>query len=334
MNIPEISRKMVNYLQEQIYAGHFATGSKLPTIRELQKQFDLSYTSAKRGIDYLCKIGLVESRPRSGVYVLERPMQKSNSSNIRIALFTTGGELRRVNGIYSSVFVGIQRFAEQHEYSLSVHYLPSEEVNSKRIIELSAGANGVIFLGEYDSYLNSLSIPVPCVGVCMHDSFNGTLSIVDLDPFHCATASVNYFQSKEIKEVIITTDKLFSDSYKNREQIFAQLWEKNGGNISYEYLSDKQPVKPNEAYFFATTSLFQKYSSYVLSQTGKQLFELAEVLSVDGKNLINPDFHNTSVIALDWSLVGIAAMEECLRRVNNPGSIPHRIYLRGHLVKQ
>jgi hypothetical protein len=51
------------------------------------------------------------------------------------------------------------------------------------------------------------------------------------------------------------------------------------------------------------------------------------VLGIDGKNLIDPDFHKFPSISIDWKIAGRYALEECIYRLNNPGSLARRIYL-------
>ena len=114
--VPEKARGMVDYIRERICVGDFPTGSRLPSIRTLQERCDLSFTSVKRGIDYLCGEGMLEKRPRSGVYV-NRDVVCGNPVNRRIALFAFAGELRSSKGVYSTVFLGLQRFAEEYGVS-------------------------------------------------------------------------------------------------------------------------------------------------------------------------------------------------------------------------
>jgi len=333
MKIPEKARKMINYLREQICIGHFGAESKLPPIRDLQQQFNLSYTSAKRGIDYLCEIGIAEKRPRSGVYVKKTLPSSKSPTGRKITLFVSGSELRKSHDIYSTVFWGIQYFAEEHRCSLSINYLPVADVSSDLIANAGKGTDGMIFLAEYDTSLSTFSTAIPAVGICMHNSLGGKLSLVDIDPYQSAKLAVAYFQKKRVSNISIISKQTLPCAYKNREDVFANLWSQSSRKLQRRDISENFSLDSDTGYFFATSSMLQFCSEKSLLETGKTLAERVVVLGVDGKNLINPEFHNAPAIALDWKLVGKYAMEECLYRINNPGSLPKRIYLPGTLVE-
>ena len=328
--VPEKARGMVDYIRERICVGDFASGNKLPSMRTLQERFDLSFTSVKGGIDYLCGVGLLEMRPRSGVYV-KRGAEPDKSAVCRIALFAFAGELRSSGGVYSTVFLGLQRFAEGHGISLMVDCIPRATVTIDSINTAAKGADAIIFMSEYDATLSDLSSSVPAVGVCMHDSFGGKISVVDIDPYQTAKLAVDYFSEKEVDTVVLVFRDDLPPSYLHRQTAFADLWRANGGIIEEISVADDPRFLSDNGYFFATSSMLQECSLKSLEDHGKILSERVTVLGVDGKNLINPDFHAAPCVALDWQLVGQCAMEECLRRINNPGVLPRRIYLPGKM---
>ncbi|MHC4874679.1 MAG: GntR family transcriptional regulator [Planctomycetota bacterium] len=331
--IPEKAKKMINYLREQISVGHFPPETKLPPIRDLQEMFNISYTSANRGIDYLCSIGVVEKRPRSGVYVKKQFSRSSKKTKTRVALFISTGELRNPKSIYSTVFLGIQCFAEEHQCSLSVNYLPIDEAEPDIINEECKDADAVILLAEYDSVLNNFSASAPAAGICMHNSLKGKLSLIDIDPYLSAELAVEYYQRKKVSKVIITSSENTPPAYINRNDAFEKNWLEAGGKVEKKTLTEKFNWDSDAGYFFPTGSMLQQCSEKCLSKTGKTLAEQSTVLGIDGKNLINPEFHSAPVIALDWQLAGRCAMEECIFRQANPGSLPKRIYLPGRLVE-
>ncbi len=332
MKIPEKSRKMIAYLREQICIGAYRSGSKLPSIRDLEKQFSISYTSAIRGIDYLCSLDLAKKHPRSGVYVKNPRLKANDENNYKIALFVSEGKLLKTHNIYSTVFWGIQTFAEENKCSLLLNYMSIPEAKEDKIIEMSHGADALIFITEYDENLKNLSVAVPAVGVCMHSSLSGKISIVDIDPYQVAELAVEYYKSRKLTNIVIVSRDNISPSYRNREKVFSDMWLECGGKIIHATLSDELKATKDTGYFFSTSSLLQVYSQMILENTGKILADQTVVLGVDGKNLIDPGFHWAPSIALDWQTVGRVAMEECIHRIKNTGSLPKKIYLPGRLV--
>lgn len=62
-------------LEKQIREGFLKPGHKLPSVRELKEQYHTSMSTVQDGYAYLIDRGLVESIPRSGYYVRNRPAQ-------------------------------------------------------------------------------------------------------------------------------------------------------------------------------------------------------------------------------------------------------------------
>ena len=56
-------------IEEKIKSGVLTSGDRLPSVREIKEQYQLSITSVQNGYDYLVMKGWVENRPRSGFFV-------------------------------------------------------------------------------------------------------------------------------------------------------------------------------------------------------------------------------------------------------------------------
>nr|WP_121274278.1 PLP-dependent aminotransferase family protein [Pedobacter schmidteae] len=67
-------------IEKNIREGVYKAGQKLPTVRELKKQYQLSSSTIQSGYEYLVILGLVESIPKSGYYVItpRRIIAKNN----------------------------------------------------------------------------------------------------------------------------------------------------------------------------------------------------------------------------------------------------------------
>ena len=325
---PEKARLMINYLREQISTGKYSAGTKIPPIRDLQERFNISYSSAKRGIDYLCSIGLVEKRPRSGIYVKEFSLNESTTKNLKIALFLDGNQVHSHQGVYSTVFFGIQLYAEKHANSLLVNYQQIKNADFKVVNQICHDVDGVIFLAEYDDSLKDFDFDIPAVGVCMDKSENGKLSVIDT--FQTTELAVEYFLKQGIKNIEQFYEDNTPASYNKRNRLFAELWKEKGNTVKLLH-KDEFELKKDTGYFFPTGTLLQMVSEKFQEETGNKLPEQAVTLAIDGKCLLEPAYHKAPTIALDWKLVGKYAMEECIYRINNQGSLPRRIYLPGIL---
>jgi len=60
-------------IERNIREGVFKPGYKLPSVRQLKEQYQTSITTIQNGYEYLMIQGLVESVPKSGYYVSNRP---------------------------------------------------------------------------------------------------------------------------------------------------------------------------------------------------------------------------------------------------------------------
>ena len=67
---------IANKIHAHIDNGAYQPGSRLPGVRRLSQQYRVSISTIIQAERLLENIGLIEARPRSGYYVLQRPWQK------------------------------------------------------------------------------------------------------------------------------------------------------------------------------------------------------------------------------------------------------------------
>ena len=329
--VPHKPRAMVRFLLEQISSGQLGDGARVPSMRELMDRFDLSYGSVKRGIDYLSENGYVEKMGGRGTFVRRRSEhQASNVAGQRLlAVFLQHALPEHRHGVYLTVLLGLQEAAAATGYSLVLSYLRCEDASPEAFERLSNGAAGMVFLAEYDEVLTELPLTVPVVGVCMHNSMGGSISVIDVDPMTTAQQATRYFRDRNLKHVVVISSS--TPAHHARAEPFMQLWQRDGGTIEEAPTHDSIAFDPRTGYLFTTGSLLQRASEDMLRQTGQILSRTIPALTVDAKSRLNPDFHPASCIGPDWHVVGKYAFEECVYRVNTPGSTPKRIYVPGRL---
>ena len=61
-------------LREKITQGIWGWGERLPSRRETAREESLSVITVEHSYELLCQEGYIESRPRSGYYVIYRPL--------------------------------------------------------------------------------------------------------------------------------------------------------------------------------------------------------------------------------------------------------------------
>ncbi|MEY9969552.1 DNA-binding GntR family transcriptional regulator [Streptacidiphilus sp. MAP12-16] len=65
--------RLADALRAEILSGERAPGSRMPSIAALQREYGVSEQPVRQALRVLTSEGLVEGRPGSGTYVLERP---------------------------------------------------------------------------------------------------------------------------------------------------------------------------------------------------------------------------------------------------------------------
>lgn len=332
-SVPNKPRRMINYLMESIHSGKLGEGTQLPTIRELMSEFRISYGSVKRGIDYLQAIGLIDKRMGSGTFVSKKRKKRGRrvSNERNLAVFLNAHGLYGNPGVYHTAFLGIQRMGEELGWSLTTHYLDKKTACWGDVERMSEGADGIVFLAEYDLSLKDFAFKVPAVGLCMHSVYPGNASVVDLDPFASARMAVEHFNKREIRKVIAVGNE--HPAYQFRVEIFADVWRTLGGDVTM--VSEGETINFNDktGYLFATGSILQNYSLKYEKKAGEYLSKKNHVIGLDGKNRVDPSFHPAPTIWIDWQMAGKCVFEECLRRVDTPGVSPRRIYIPGHFAE-
>ncbi len=310
----EKTRRMVTWLEERIVSGELAAGERIPTLRNLMKRFGITCGTAKRGVDHLVAIGLLEARQGQGTFV--RIKRTPQVGKRQMAVLSPGVFTESADGIFSTVFMGVRKAAMANGYDLLLRSVSLEDLSSEMLSELATQATGVLLLSEYDKASSELVFPIPGVGVCVHRNLSGALSIVDIDPFDCAVKASVYFRQAGVDDVVVMSGS--SPAYVNRGRQFMLEWD---GSAKLEV--EPCGLPSGKAYLFTTCSLMQKHHK---EAAGKPM------LGIDGKNFLVPGFQRAPALVIDWQKAGELAFEECLRRISSPGTAPRRIYLPSKLI--
>ena len=327
---PDKASKMISYLEERIVGGVYSAGDRLPSIRSLMRKFNLSYGTTRRGISYLLgKTGKMEKIPCKGIYFHARPEHSPLENGRTLAIFHSPTQEK--SGLYYTALKSISAHAEKDGFSLRLFPLAPAAATEELIQHYSLGCDGIIFLQEYDSVLNSLRINIPSVGIMMENSFNGTISTVNLDYWSAAEMAVDYFMRHKIRTVLISGSR--EQVYLKRGRTFSMLWKEKG--FRCRTLS-AAPVRFQKGigYFFTSDSWAHSCSFLYEEKTGHMLSEDHIIMGMDGKQLLTPVFHHFPSIVVNWESIGTAAYMECVSRINDPGLPPKKIYFRGWCMEE
>ena len=336
--------QVADHLEAMIASGVLAPGEKVPSLRKLGEQFNLSLGTVQRSVAFLREKGSLVIRPGSGAYVSERRNSSFNDrhnskSKYKIAIFITTDDLS--NSYCAHALQGIQSAAGK-DCSLTLHfhdYYREDNFDFSLLKEATAESDALLFLGCYDYVLKKLPPTKPCVGVEMHKSYNGLMSTIALDPLNAAEKACAFFQKHGYKRVKILSEKSKTEHspmpvYSFRRMVFTDLW-RNYGKV--EEVCDSIPIGIKHvsdkdcAYFLASDTEYNRLACAYREEYGRALVDDRCILSVDGKSLLIPGYEPINTIAVDWKAMGVMALEECIRRIENPGTSSRRIYQDCHL---
>ena len=159
-------------LEKRLISGYYLPGQKLPSVRELAKEYQISVGTVSGALKRLRDKGVVTLRQGSGSYVSSFRDQQKNRLKMGLLYFTRseGGLSLEESPFGYSVFEGARHFCMESGYSLAVRPVFSDAVKVKKIIDdIKSGGeiNGVILMyggedefREYIHWFSDASIPV------------------------------------------------------------------------------------------------------------------------------------------------------------------------------
>ncbi len=334
--LPDRAAALITYLEGRILGGAIPAGRRIETIRQLQERFNISYSAAQQAVAELVQRGILT---KSGRSILAGSSQQTvlAKSPRRINAYLTpacvpDNTSRAIHGMSFTALVRIQQLALEHEMPLQTIARRLVAADRHYLEHLQEECSGIIMIQELDHELAEFTPPVPMVGLMMDNDYNGRISLVDLDVSNAAALAVNYFAARNQKELVIVSDA--RPIYRKRAELTGLLWQRRPG-CSVRQLADGTPLEfsPACGYLFASDTTLQNYSvQYAEQHPGRQLAADFCVLGIDGKRLLDPDFHRFPTIAVDWGEIGAVAIEECMALMDNPGRLRRRIGLPGRLL--
>ena len=327
----DLYQSMVNYIETMIASGQYPSGSKLPSLRELEQKFGISFNSVRRGIEELAAKGLIESHHGSGNYVVERTRRKMVPANgfRKLAVFL---ETDNFDSSYcAQALNGAKEYAENNNIALMLNFSSIGTITEEFVTSRAEGCDAALFLGCYDLRLRRMPIAIPAVGLSMHNTYNGMLSAFELDPLQAAEIACRFFSERKCRRVKVISHDL--PVHKWRGKVFLENWS-NFGEAEIQLLHDYVQADCSESdcgYYFVSGTDYDIAAKCFTEMTGGKLVQERMVLSVDGKSLFVPGYDPVNTIYLDWKNAGRMALEECIRRLAIPGAGAQRIYLNCQL---
>ncbi len=330
MRKPELTEKMIDYLEERMLCGIYPVNSRIPSVRRLASKFNLSYGTALRGIDYLCRIGRLEKIPKQGIYVCRPPAVETPRLNgqKRIIFFIGTEPEGNMQSMWYASLLGMSEAAIALGHTVALTPMPLDDSCNDVLEHESRHADGAVIFKVHPWNFQPVHINIPVAGILFEDTLEHTVTTFNLDPADAAATAVKFFRGKGISHVNVHSSA--REIFMERGYWFQRLWREAGGSSSFD---SERPwsYRPEEGYFFTSDHYCQLALEEYCGRTGK-LPDISTLLSLDGKRLINPDYYPFPTVALDWKLLGRCVLEELLLRIGRPGTPVKNIALCGNLV--
>ena len=322
---------MITHLEGMIVSGKYQSGDRIPSLRELGRDFNITVGAVRRGIEILETRGLIESHHGSGIYVAEgrKVSGQERNSCRKIAVFLETDQFE--NSYCAQALAGAQQFAAENNCSLQLNFCSLAAADESFVQDRITGCHAMLFLGCYDLPLRRIPATLPGVGLSMHESYDGILSTVELDPFRAAELACRFFAAQGCRRVKVVSHEI--PVHRARGRIFLQQWAEYG-EAAVVHLRDYVAADCSDdsyGYYFVSGTDYNIAAELFANGGSRELAHERMVLSVDGKSLIVPGYHPVNTIYLDWKSAGRIAAAECLRRLEQPGSGAQRIYLNCQL---
>ncbi len=323
--------QLTEYIETRILAGTFQNGDALPSVRRLAAKFKLSFGTAYRALEHLVTEGWLIRREGEGFRVNAPP--SSDGYGMRIAvIMEVSSESINSGYLCYHVLLGLRAAAAQSGCFLQITQLSCEQLDAVRLKKITAGAAGVIFVGSYDLKMWEMHLGCPAVGLLMLNSYGGVVSTVNIDLFDTVRQASHFFADRTIvRSVIFTSAKPF---YLALGKMFrAAMQEHGSAELVIGMPEEKLVFTRGTGYFFTSDHILQMVSERYFREFGVPLAHDHVVLGVDGKRLINPEYHSFPTLALDWEYMGLVAFDELRRRLQAPDSPARSQSVAGHLVE-
>lgn len=204
--MPPLKCDVYHLLRQRLCQGEFAAGQRLPALRKLAEQYDLSVAHVHQAIVRLDREGLVEVRHGSGVYAADL------ATHPRRVLLLNAGE-----GDYWGDFTRAlaQVFAADRRSRLLFEVVPESNETQKRLLLetkvddlVAEGIDAIVFNGmkQFElSFLRKYAGRVPLVGFLSDGAVGGSpFARVVSDWFHGGYIGMRHLIEIGCRRVVVT----------------------------------------------------------------------------------------------------------------------------------
>jgi GntR family transcriptional regulator len=146
-------RKIAEDLRTQIESGALQPGQKLRTEIELRDHYDASRNTVRDAIKWLTSLGLVETRPGQGTFVVQK-IQPYITTLTADPEKTAGGDIADIIGLYGEISSDDTSPEKKREFSKSDPQVEIQKANSEIASQLQVGEGAQVISRHERRYID------------------------------------------------------------------------------------------------------------------------------------------------------------------------------------
>ena len=352
-----LQKQLADILEKRISSGKFQKEDKLPSLRSLAQEFDVSHETVNAAMAILKTRNIVNIIPNRGVYVSSRNIPGVKGTGFIGFVLDLGAhrpQLSEVDPLYGELFGLISQELNQHNYHLAGNYICFEEQKDKDILTslVNDKIDGLIICNLFNPNLHRF----------VHDNFSPVVALlpaeyfdefdqVGMDYYRTYYNVAGYYYRKGIKRIkVFNGPDPHYNSHLMLRGIQDAIYKESGEEISLDKLllsSGGWNHVDAEKYIYNWLTAENTAELLICCNDNLALGAInaihkkglkvgRDIQVVGGRNttlctMVRPeitsiDYHYTELVKM--------AVQQLIKRIEGDNSSPLSLKINGHLIER
>jgi len=229
-------RRIQKHIEQLIAQRRVCEGERIPSERQIARQFGVSQMTVNRAIQELVREGILVRRVGSGTYVQPRRPSTSATDRSTIIMVPPFANHLEEDTYLRWPFHAFQDKAIQYNYSLIVE--PATSEGYERVAQRHPDAGFIFLIPEEEGYrtlhrLSAKGVPFVVLGASWE---NAPFACVDSDNIGGARMAVGYLVRLGHERIAYVNGKETATNCRDRLQGYLQAMEEQGITVEKEWI--------------------------------------------------------------------------------------------------
>ncbi len=199
---PLLTSRIEDYFIERIRSRAIRPGERLPTVREIQEQFEVGYVTAANAIRNLCAMGYITSHRGRGSFARLPEHAPEDATTLRIAYLLAEASDQAAESYHMHVFRGAAAYCRLRGHDL--RFFCADREHTADMLSEVKGLSAIIVNRQsaHDQYglarFADAGVPV----ICCNSTRACGLGSVHLDNFHGAILATRHLLAHGHKRIL------------------------------------------------------------------------------------------------------------------------------------